>query len=145
MAWAGSHGGLGQAPLAVKTHPVLQLPDLTGHQTVSFGDEWNDVHLLVQCLHEAHVHWPQPAERGRGSDAGIRTSTLSPGTRTGHTPVSEGGDEVQAAVHPVVLDILAVEATFITEILLKLLVHVVSDGLPTRSGGRRKLALRAAR
>lgn len=58
--------------------------------------------------------------------------------------MSEGGDEVQAAVHPVVLDILAVEATFITEILLKLLVHVVSDGLPTGSGGRRKLALRAA-
>lgn len=144
MAWAGSHGDFGQAPLAIKTHPVLQLPDLTGDQAVSFGDEGNNVHLLMQRLHEAYVHWPQSAERRRGSDVETGVSTLSPGTRAGHTPVSEGGDEVQAAVHPVVLDILAVEATFIAEILLKLLVHIVSDGLPTRSGGRRKLALRAA-
>lgn len=64
--------------------------------------------------------------------------------RDSHTPVSKGRDEVQAAVHPVVLDVLAVEATLITEILLKLLVHVVSDGLPTAGGGRMRPALRAA-
>lgn len=33
-------------------------------------------------------------------------------------------------MHPVVLDVLAVEAAFITEILFKLLVYIVSDGLP---------------
>lgn len=61
--------------------------------------------------------------------------------------MSKRGDEVQAAVHPVVLDVLAVQAALITEILLKLLVHIVSDGLPTRGGRREKearLALRAA-
>lgn len=52
-----------------------------------------------------------------------------------HVPVPEGGDEVQAAVHPVVLDVLAVEATLIPKVLLKLLVHIVSDGLP--AAGRR--------
>lgn len=47
-----------------------------------------------------------------------------------HAPMPKWRDEVQAAVHPVVLDVLAVETTLITEILLKLLVHIVSDGLP---------------
>lgn len=50
-------------------------------------------------------------------------------------------------MHPVVLDVLAVQAALITEILLKLLVHIVSDGLPTRGGRREKeasLVLRAA-
>lgn len=47
-----------------------------------------------------------------------------------HSPVTKGGDEVQAAVHTVILDVLTVETTLVTEILLKLLVHVVSDGLP---------------
>lgn len=47
-----------------------------------------------------------------------------------HAPVPKRGDEVQAAVHAVVLDVLAVEAALVAEILLKLLVHVVGDGLP---------------
>lgn len=42
----------------------------------------------------------------------------------------EGRDEVEAAVHSVVLDVLSVQAALITEVLLKLLVDVVSDGLP---------------
>lgn len=33
-------------------------------------------------------------------------------------------------MHSVVLDVLPVQATLITEILFKLLVNVVSDGLP---------------
>lgn len=38
-------------------------------------------------------------------------------------------------MHPVVLDVLAVEATLITEILLKLLIYIITDGLPA-GGGR---------
>ena len=45
-----------------------------------------------------------------------------------------GGDEVQAAVHPVVLNVLAVQATLISEILLKLLVDVFSHRLPAGAG-----------
>lgn len=41
-------------------------------------------------------------------------------------PVTEWRDEIQAAVHSVVLDVLAVEATLVPEILLELLVDVVS-------------------
>lgn len=42
----------------------------------------------------------------------------------------EGRDEVEAAVHSVVLDVLPVQAALITKILFKLLVDVVGDGLP---------------
>lgn len=69
---------------------------------------------------------------GRGHH-GEWAATGTPGLGP-HIPVPKRGDEVQAAVHTVVLDVLAVEAALVPEILLKLLVHVVSDGLPT--GGR---------
>lgn len=55
-----------------------------------------------------------------------------------HAPVPKRGNEVQAAVHPVVLNVLAVEATLVTEILLKLLVHIVCDGLPAVGRGAHK-------
>lgn len=49
-------------------------------------------------------------------------------------PVAEGRDEIQAAVHPVVLDVLAVQATLVSEILLKLLVDVFCHRLPAGAG-----------
>lgn len=45
-------------------------------------------------------------------------------------PVSKGRDEVEAAVHTVVLDVLPVQATLVPEILFELLIYVVGDGLP---------------
>lgn len=41
-------------------------------------------------------------------------------------PVAKGRDEVEAAVHTVVLDVLAVEAALVPEVLLELLVDIVS-------------------
>lgn len=38
--------------------------------------------------------------------------------------------EVEAAVHPVVLNVLPVEAALVPEVLLKLLVYVICDGPP---------------
>lgn len=59
------------------------------------------------------------------------------------SPVTEGGDEVETAVHAVVLDVLAVQATLVAEVLLKLLVYVVGHGLPAEGGTHRdKPALR---
>lgn len=52
-----------------------------------------------------------------------------------HAPVPKRRDEVQAAMHPVVLDVLSVEAALVAEILLKLLVHVVGNGLPAAGRG----------
>lgn len=46
------------------------------------------------------------------------------------SPMPKGRDEVETAVHSVILDVLSVQAALITEVLLKLLVDVVSDGLP---------------
>ena len=68
---------------------------------------------------------------GGGAQGTGRPGPLAQGS---HLPVPERGDEVQTAVHTVVLDVLAVEATLVPEILLKLLVHIVGDGLP--AGGR---------
>lgn len=45
-------------------------------------------------------------------------------------PVSKRRNEVQTAVDAVILDILPVQSTFIPEILLKLLLDVIRDGLP---------------
>lgn len=49
-------------------------------------------------------------------------------------PVAKGRDEVQAAVHPVVLDVLAVQATLISKVLLKLLVDVFCHRPPAGAG-----------
>lgn len=46
--------------------------------------------------------------------------------------MTEGWDEIEAAVYAVVLDVLAVEATLVPEVLLELLVDVVSHRLPAR-------------
>lgn len=40
-------------------------------------------------------------------------------------PVSERRDEVEAAVHPVVLDVLPVESALVSEVLFELQVDVV--------------------
>lgn len=47
--------------------------------------------------------------------------------------MTEGWDEIEAAVYAVVLDVLAIEATLIPEVLLELLVNVVSHWLPAKA------------
>lgn len=75
--------------------------------------------------------WPGdrqwPVEPWRSVDVGAHS-------KAAHAPMAERGDEVQTAVHAVVLDVLAVEAALVAEILLELLVHIVSDGLPAAEG-----------
>lgn len=45
--------------------------------------------------------------------------------------MSEGGDEVEAAVHPVVDDVPSVQTTLVVQVPLKLLVNVGDDRLKT--------------
>lgn len=40
-------------------------------------------------------------------------------------PMAKGGNEVKTAVDAVVLNVFAVQATFVSEVLLELLVNVV--------------------
>lgn len=54
-------------------------------------------------------------------------------------PVTEGWDEIQAAVHTVVLDVLAVEAALVPEVLLELLVNVVCHRLPAATETQRSV------
>ena len=49
--------------------------------------------------------------------------------------MTEGGDEVEAAVDPVVLDVLPVESALVSEVLLKLVVDVALDGPPAGRDG----------
>ena len=49
------------------------------------------------------------------------------------SPVSKWWDKVEAAVDPVVLDVLPVQPTLVPEVLFKLLVDVVCDWLPARA------------
>ena len=51
-------------------------------------------------------------------------------------PVSEGRDEVEAAVHPVVHYVSSVQAALIVEVSLKLIVDVLDDGLEADKQGR---------
>lgn len=68
-----------------------------------------------------------------------------PWPQDSHAPMPKWRDEVQAAMHPVVLDVLAVKTTLITEILLKLLVHVVGDRLPAVDRGRMRRSCEGGR
>lgn len=49
-------------------------------------------------------------------------------------PVSEGWNEVEAAVDTVVLDVFPIQSTFIPEVLFKLLIYVVGNRFPTGEG-----------
>lgn len=47
-------------------------------------------------------------------------------------PVAKRRDEVEAAVNPVILDVPSVQATLVSEVLLKLLVNVILYVLPAK-------------
>lgn len=53
-------------------------------------------------------------------------SRARPGRR--RSPVPEGGNEVEAAVHPVVDDVPPVQAALVVQVPLELLVDVADDG-----------------
>lgn len=52
------------------------------------------------------------------------------------SPVPEGGDEIEAAVDPIVHDVSAVKAALVVEVALKLVVDVADDGAET--GGKKR-------
>lgn len=113
--------------------PYLLL--LYGHlrrcHAVSFGQHRNYIDFSLQGHHTLHVQRSEAATHTNmceHSDSHLllwhqRGSDLS-------VPVAERGDEVQAAVDSVVLDVPPVQAALISKILLKLLVDVVLYALP---------------
>ena len=119
---------------------VLHALHLGGGQSVSLGQNRHNVHPLVQGSHELHVQGPEPA--GEGPQVSTVPPSLFPSTphpenagRGLPIPMAKGRDEVDAAVDAVVLDVFPVEATFVTEILLELLVNVVGHRLPAAGTG----------
>lgn len=47
-----------------------------------------------------------------------------------HSPMTTGIDEIQAAVHTMVLNVPTIQPRFVSQILIILLVDIVYDGLP---------------
>ena len=70
------------APHTRSLHPdlFLKVLALVWRERVCLGDDWDDVDFVVEPFHELHVQGLQAVPRGR--------------------------DEVQAAVHPVVCELL---------------------------------------
>ena len=54
-----------------------------------------------------------------------------------YAPVARGGDEVQAAVHPVIWHLSSVHPRFSVQEILTLAVDVVDDWLPAAGGKER--------
>lgn len=45
------------------SYPVFEFPDLVECKAVSFRDERNHVHLVLQSLHKYYIYWMKPMER----------------------------------------------------------------------------------
>lgn len=84
---------------------LLHLRQFVLGERVRFRDQRNDVHLAGQSLHELHVGRLQA--------------------------VADWRDEVEAAVNARVGDVLAVQAGFVVEKLVELLIDVVDDRTET--------------
>lgn len=54
-------------------------------------------------------------------------------------PVAERGNEVEAAVNSVVNDVSAIQAAFIVEITLELVIDVTDDGAETEAGAHKSI------
>lgn len=89
----------------------------------------------------AFMNWTSKGLRlvGKGKQAvskDQRNGALSGRLKRGRVsaPVAQRGDEVEAAVDPVVHYVSAVEATFVVEVALELVVDVGDDGAETGPG-----------
>lgn len=51
--------------------------------------------------------------------------------------MAKGGDEIEAAVDPIVHNVSAIKAALIVEVALKLVVDVADDGAETGWGGKK--------
>lgn len=80
---------------------------------------------MISTLTSERAVWGQAAHR-----AAFGARAVTAGAR-GHSPVSEGRDKVEAAVHPVVHDVPPVQAALVVQVPLKLLVDVGDDRLET--------------
>lgn len=130
-------------------HPALEpLPLLEG-ECVRLGDDRNHVDLVVDGLHELNVQGLQAGCTGdRGAPGQRKISVFledgidkqqgrggrGRGLARRDSPVAERGDEVEAAVNPVVDDVSAIEAALVVEVALKLVVDVADDGVETGRG-----------
>ena len=117
----------------VYSYPLFQLLYLRGSEAVGLSDERNDVHFVLQGLHELDIDWTKP-RGGRELHWACMNTCMNIKwlvCMRCDLPVSERGDEVEAAVHPVVLDILPVESALVSEVLFELQVDVVRHCPPT--------------
>lgn len=52
------------------THPLFKTSELIRSQRVCLGYDWNDIHELVQFLHELDINGSQPTRMHTGGGVG---------------------------------------------------------------------------
>lgn len=135
---------LGNNERLLLSHPALEPLPLSEGQRVCLGDDGNHVDLVVDGLHELNIQGLQAGrtETGRGerNKRGIKAGKSRQPPLRHHSPVAERGDEIEAAVDPIVNNVSAIEAALVVEVAFKLVVDVADDG--AEAGRGREQAVR---
>ena len=58
--WSGTKGDVSKDHHCTASYSSLKVPALIWSHCVSFGDQWDDVDLVMQTFHELDVQWFQP-------------------------------------------------------------------------------------
>ena len=58
-------GGSGRESTLLLSHPQFKFPQLSGSEGVGLGDDRDDIHKMVQLLHEFNVQRLQTARRDK--------------------------------------------------------------------------------
>lgn len=115
------------------SYPALEPLPLSEGERVCFGDDRNHIDLIVNSLHELNIQGFQAGRTGNGGEewTGIKAGKKNRRQALRGSPVPEGGDEIEAAVDPIVHNVSAVKAALVVEVALKLVVDVADDGAET--------------
>ena len=107
----------------VVSYPGFEICDLFVRQSISFGDDWDQVHFGVKLAHEFDINWLEAEETTDISHcAAVRTRT--------NLRVACGLDKVKAGMDAVINNLLPVDTVFLFEIRVEPRFDTFHYGLP---------------
>lgn len=118
------------------THPFFLSNQFERSETVCFAQHRHEVDLVMQSPHKLHVNRSETGETiiiNRSYHEQLIWLFFfffSISIIIFFLPVSVWWDEIEAAMHPVVLNVLAVQPTLVSEVLLKLMIDKIHYWLP---------------
>lgn len=110
------------------SHPALEPLPLSEGERVCLGNDRNHIDLVVDGLHELNIQGFQAGWRKEKRGLKRKKSWSNRQRPLRDSPVAKGGDEIEAAVDPIVNNVSAVKAALVVEVALKLVVDVADDG-----------------